>query len=310
MVDLIVVGSLNMDLVVRTPRFPQPGETIQGQDLATYPGGKGANQAVAAAKHGLEVAMIGKVGQDTFGDTLLETLPSKKVDTTHITTDPQASTGTAVITVNQKGQNSIVLSAGANARLTPADIDRAGELFEHAAMFLVQFEIPSHTVAHAVEKAHKAGLQVLVNPAPGREIDRRMMGNIDILIPNESELSLLSGQQVRDLPSAEEAGRRLQEMGIPTMIITLGHQGCLVLTESTSVHLAPPQVEVVDTTAAGDSFIGGFAAALRKDFTLQDAAAFANCAGALATTKPGAQPSLPTFEEVQTLYQETRNRHE
>lgn len=305
MPDLIVIGSLNMDLVVRTPRFPAPGETIQGKDLADYPGGKGANQAVAASKQGLDVAMIGKVGQDPFGNDLLDELALQGVDTRAVRAVKEKTTGTAVILVNDLGENMIVLSPGANADLQPGDIDRSRELLEHAEVLLMQFESPMETVEHAAKTAKDLGLQVIVNPAPGRVIGAEFMRQIDILIPNESELSLISGKDIdpENLSTVKNAGRDLLELGLSALVVTLGSRGSLLITNSQEIHIPAPTVDVVDTTAAGDSFIGGFVSAHLRGQTLEECVRYANCAGALATTKPGAQPSLPTFDEVNALYQ-------
>lgn len=306
MTDLVVIGSLNMDLVIQTPRFPGPGETIQGGDLATYPGGKGANQTVAASKQGLKSAMIGMVGKDQFGPRLLETLKGQGVETGGISQHPSAATGTALILVNQEGENVIVLSPGANAELGPENIDQHLSLLEEAKYLLMQFEIPLETVMHAAQTAHEMGLTVILNPAPGRDIPRDLLDVVDILVPNESELSIISNQPVRNLPEAKSAARSLIGGPLSTVIVTLGGQGAYLVTGQDERHTKAPQVDVVDTTAAGDSFIGGFLAALGRGESLPEAVKYANCAGALATTKPGAQPSLPTLEEVQRLYQEGR----
>ncbi len=303
MSELIVIGSLNMDLVIQTPRFPDAGETIQGGDLATYPGGKGANQAVAASKQGLSVAMIGKVGKDQFGPRLLAALQGHGVDTEGVSNHTSAATGTALILVNQEGENVIVLSPGANAKLEPEDIDQHLPLLRQAKYLLMQFETPLETVMHAAVTAHKLGLTVILNPAPGRDIPRELLEAVDILVPNESELSIISNKPVRNLPQAQEAARALIEGPLRAVVVTLGHQGAYLITDKEEKHYKAHQVDVVDTTAAGDSFIGGLSAALGRGESLPQAVKYANYAGALATTKPGAQPSLPTLEEVQRLYQ-------
>ena len=304
MIDVVVIGSLNMDLVIQTPRFPAAGETIQGGDLATYPGGKGANQAVAASKQGLNVAMIGMAGKDQFGSRLLETLKEQGVDVQGISQHASAATGTALILVDQDGENVIVLSPGANAKLAPEDIDQHLSLLGKSKYLLMQFEIPLETVMHAAVTAHKMGVTVILNPAPGRDIPRQLLETVDILVPNESELGIISNQPVRNLPEAKSAARSLVDGPLSAVVVTLGGQGAYLVTGQEEMHVKAPEIEVVDTTAAGDSFIGGLLSGLGRDETLPEAVKYANCAGALATTKPGAQPSLPTLKEVQRLYQE------
>jgi ribokinase len=298
MPDILVIGSLNADLVVRAPRFPTPGETISGQDLSIIPGGKGANQAVAAARQGASVAMVGRVGDDSFGPTLIENLQDNQVDTTYVQTD-ESATGTATIIVDSSGQNSIVLSPGANGKVTPADVDSVS--FQDADMLLLQLEIPLETVVHAASVARQNGLRVILNPAPARQLPDSLLADVDILVPNESELQLLSGQSVTDTASAESAAGVLLAKGVKTVIVTLGSNGALLVTAENEIHIPTFQVEVVDTTAAGDAFIGGLATALLKGVPLEEAVRYGNASGALAATKFGAQPSLPTRDEVEQL---------
>jgi ribokinase len=313
MADILVIGSLNADLVVRAPRFPAPGETIQGQDLATLPGGKGANQAVAAARLGASVAMTGRVGKDSFGSVLIENLKQNHVDVTHVVRDDVAATGTAVIVVDAGGQNSIVLSPGANGKVTPADVASASFSDPSAALrqaqrggsgrgarfLLLQLEIPLETVLSAARYAKEKGLRVLLNPAPARALPDELLGLADFILPNETELSLLTGQAVSDVRSAETAARSLVPRGAKNVIVTLGANGALIVNKESAKHIASFHVQVVDTTAAGDAFIGGFAVALLHGKSLEDAVQYACACGALAVTKFGAQPSLPTKQEVQ-----------
>jgi len=298
MSNILVIGSLNADLVVRAPRFPAPGETISGEDLAIIPGGKGANQAVAAARQGAQVSMLGRVGSDSFGPTLTQNLQTNNVDTTHVYTDASA-TGTAIIVVDASGQNSIVLSPGANGKVTLADVDAFP--FQEEKMLLLQLEIPLETVTHAASLARQNGLRVILNPAPARPIPDSLLADVDILIPNESELQLLSGQSVTDTDSAKAAAHILLEKGVKTVIVTLGANGALLVTDEKTTHVSTFKVDVVDTTAAGDAFISGLAAALLKGKSLEEAVHYGNASGALAATKFGAQPSLPTQNEVEQL---------
>ena len=308
---ILVVGSLNADLVVRTPHFPQPGETISGEDLQVIPGGKGANQAVAAARLGTRVSMLGRVGKDSFGDFLLDNLKSNTVDSRFVQRD-DASTGTAIIMVDANGQNSIVLSAGANGKVSPADVESAS--FLHHDLLLLQLEIPLSTVLAAARRAREQHSRVILNPAPApaAQLPDELIGLADFLIPNETELSRLSGMDVNDIASAEGAARALLQRGAKNVIVTLGSRGALIVTNTQVKHVDTFKVDVVDTTAAGDAFIGGFATKLvesgsaqakpqDKALALQNAVRYACACGALAATKFGAQPSLPTKEEVEKL---------
>ncbi len=297
MPDILVIGSLNADLVVRAPRFPKPGETISGDDLQIIPGGKGANQAVAAARQNASVAMMGKVGRDSFGPFLLDSLKSNKVDITNVKLEGSA-TGTATIIVDADGQNSIVLSPGANSKVTPADVDA---LNVDAKILILQLEIPLDTVIHAAKWGKGQGMTVLLNPAPARDLPDELISTVDYLLPNESELGLLSALAVKDESSAEKAARKLVERGTRHVIVTLGNNGALAVSGDQTSHVESYKVKVVDTTAAGDAFIGGFAAALSRGLEMNEALKYGNASGALAVTRFGAQPSLPTSEEVKDL---------
>ena len=316
MQDILVIGSLNADLVVRAPHFPQPGETISGDDLHIIPGGKGANQAVAAARQGANVAMLGRVGNDSFGPFLLDSLKSNSVDITHVHADDSA-TGTAIIVVDANGQNSIVLSAGANGKVSPADVDNATSL--RPSLILLQLEIPTPTVLHAAQYARKNNIRVILNPAPAKPLPDELISLIDFIIPNETELSLLTGLEVKDIPSAENAAKVLLDRGAKNVIVTLGEKGALLVSGNQTTQVNAYKVDVVDTTAAGDAFIGGFASNLLESDSLlldmmqhpqgtraaslqiEEAVKYANACGALATTKFGAQPSLPSKDEVESF---------
>ncbi|HEX2994918.1 MAG TPA: ribokinase [Anaerolineales bacterium] len=297
MPDILVVGSLNADLVVRTPRFPNPGETISGEDLQIIPGGKGANQAVAAARQGTSVVMVGRVGNDSFGPDLIHNLEQNNVDVSRVQTDPQSATGTAIIVVDGNGQNSIVLSPGANGRVSPADVDCVS--FGGPRLLLLQLEIPVEAVLAAARAAKAGGLRVLLNPAPARPLPDELISLADFLLPNETELSLLTNQPVNDIASAESAAKTLLARGAQNVIVTLGAQGALIVTSEMTTHIPAFKVDVVDTTAAGDAFIGGLASALLQNKSLAEAVRYGCACGALAATKFGAQPSLPTREEVE-----------
>jgi ribokinase len=289
---IIVVGSLNMDLVVRTARHPQVGETILGNDFQTFPGGKGANQAVAAAKLGCPVRMIGKVGQDAFGDQLIRAVADSGVDTTHICREAGAATGVALITVDEGGQNTIVVASGANWRLTPDDVTAAEDAFYGASVLLLQLECPLNTVEQAIQVARKNHVQVVLNPAPAQMLDAELLESVDFLIPNQTELALLAGQE-----SVQAAIDVLRTHGVKCIVVTLGEEGALVVADGIQEAIPTFHVSVIDTTAAGDAFAGAFAVALSEGLSLHQAAVWGNAAGALAVTRAGAQPSLPTREE-------------
>jgi ribokinase len=293
---IVVVGSINMDLVVRAPRIPSPGETILGSYFRTFPGGKGANQAVAAARLGGHVKMVGRVGNDSFGSTLLAAMQADGIDTTYVQQTEGVSTGVALITVSDEGQNNIVVVPGANSSLTPEDIRAAATVFDGAEAVVVQLEIPMDTVKEAVHLACGHGVQVILNPAPAQPLDESLLAEVDYLIPNEVELLQITGMQ-----SIAQAAASIKSMGFCSLIVTLGKEGVLVMHNSLSWRILPHEVEVVDSTAAGDAFVGAFAVRLTEGKTAQDAAAWGNAAGALAVTRAGAQPSLPTRVDLEAF---------
>lgn len=295
---VVVVGSLNMDLVMRTPRVPVGGETLHGHEFTTLPGGKGANQAVACARLGNRVAMIGQVGTDGFGDTLRNGLMADGIDVRHVNQTDSVGTGVAMILVDDIGQNRIVLAAGANGTLSTSAIDEAGDLIDGAALLVVQLEVPLAVVLHAMRRAHAAGVPVLLNPAPAVVLPDEIWPLVDILVPNESEAALLTGLSVTDADSAYSAAQSLRQRGVRRVLVTLGEKGVVVVDDAGPRHLLARVVKAIDTTAAGDTFIGGLTAGLVEGLSLDEAAALGQRASALCVTRIGAQPSIPYRREV------------
>ncbi len=298
---ITVVGSLNMDLIVRTPRIPSPGETIIGSGFHTAPGGKGANQAVAAARLGARVSMVGRVGKDEFAATLLENLTLANVNTQFIIQDPEAPTGVALIEVDDSGENSIVVASGANMRVTSLDVDAAQEAISAADLLLLQLGIPLKTVLQAAVLAKRKNVTVILNPAPARKLTSELLNLVDILIPNETETAMLTGLPVGSQSEIRAAASSLLTSGVKTVILTLGENGALLTQEGKSDIFPAFQVSPVDTTAAGDAFVGGFAVALAEGKSMTEAIRWGNAAGALATTRLGAQPSLPMRQDVEIM---------
>lgn len=296
-----VVGSLNMDLVALSPRIPLPGETIIGKEFHTIPGGKGANQAVAAARLGAQVAMVGRIGRDAFAEPLLDNLAASAIDHAFVIQDPEAATGVALIVVDDAGQNSIVVASGANMRLLPEHVDGSEAAIASAQVLILQLEVPLDTVIRAAEIAKTHGVMVILNPAPARTLPDDLLSMVDVLIPNETETALLTGMPVGGKAEFEAAAHELRKSGVPTVILTLGGEGALLASVEGLEHFPAFDVTPVDTTAAGDAFVGGFAVALAEGKSLAQAVRFGNAAGASAVTKLGAQTSLPKRVEVEEL---------
>ena len=296
---IVVVGSLNMDLVVRSPRLPRPGETLSGGPFATYPGGKGANQVVAAARLGARTAMIGRVGADGFGQMLRSSAEVDAVDVERVLVTPGMSTGVALITVEEGGQNTIVIAPGDNAELSPEDVEAAASVIAAARVLLLQLEVPLPTVARAAAIARAAGATVILNPAPapaGR-LPAELLASVDYLVPNESEAAAFLDESGGVPP--EVLARAVSAVsGVPNVIITLGAAGVAMFGPGGGVHLPAFSVQAVDATAAGDAFVGGFAVALSEGRSPAEALRWGSAAGALAATRPGAQSSLPQRDEV------------
>jgi ribokinase len=314
MCDVVVVGSLNMDLVVKAERLPNAGETILGQDFRTIPGGKGANQAASIARLGNSVAMVGRVVCDVFGHRLLDNLSTFGVHTSHIRLDETVSTGTATIIIDASGENRIIVVAGANARVYPNDIDAVVNLIQQAKLLVLQFEIPIETVSYAVEVAHRHHVRIVLNPAPACAVPDSFLAQIDYLVLNETEATFLSGFPVIDIPTASHAAATLRAKGAKVVVLTLGEKGALVATNEEIFHIPTRRVDVVDTTAAGDAFIGGLVSGLVKNNSLIDSVCLANATGTCAVTRYGAQTSLPTLEEAHaflspaTIYLDERDQ--
>ena len=287
-----------MDMVVSCARFPAPGETILTDDFMTFPGGKGANQAVAAARLGGRVRFLGKMGDDVFRSQLLESLQADGVDTEHVLVDAESSTGVALITVDGEGENQIIVASGSNMRLTPEEVEAERALFDEADVVLLQLEVPVETVERAATLAKAAGATVILNPAPACELSEALLRQVDILTPNESEAARLTGVRITDRAAAEVAARRLLAKGARHVIVTLGADGALLVSAEGARHVPAREVHAVDTTAAGDAFNGALAFALAGGQALGEALAFATEAAAYAVTHRGAQASMPTMDAL------------
>jgi len=296
--EVVVIGSLNMDLVARAARLPLPGETVAGESFATVPGGKGANQAVAAARLGARTAMIGCVGDDAFGNRLRAGLEADAIDTSALRSVPAMSSGVALIVVDATGRNGIVVVPGANGELEPADVDAAEPVITAARIVVLQLEVPLATVLHAARRARALGKTVVLNPAPAQPLPPELLALVDFLVPNELEAASLTGLPVTTPADALVAARRLRDAGAATVLVTLGAHGVVTVGPSGERHDQAPRVEAVDTTGAGDTFIGGLCAALVARRTLTEAIAYGQAAAALCVTRPGAQPSIPYAREL------------
>lgn len=298
---LVVVGSINLDLVVRCAALPRPGQTVTGDDLAEHGGGKGANQAVAAARLGARTTLIGRVGGDGAGTRLLAGLRSEGVDVPRDLISADASSGTAIIAVERGGENHILLVPGANARLTPADVERHGDRLRAARVLLLQLEVPTPTVIAAARVARAAGVRVLLDPAPAPHTLDPALYHVDLLSPNRSEAEALVGRALLTLADVAEAAHELVRRGAGAVVITLGADGALLCAAGHTHHLPTIPVDAVDATAAGDAFKAALALRWAEGASLVDAVRFALAAGAHAASRPGAQPSLPRRADVEGL---------
>ena len=295
---IVVVGSSNMDLVIKTSRIPKPGETILGGDFAMIAGGKGANQAVAAARLGGRVYFVARVGRDPFGDRMLDNFRAEGIATDYVIRDEKLSSGVAIIVVDDSGENSIVVAAGANGALSPADVDKAEEIISQADSVLLQLEIPIETVMRTVELAAKHGTRVILDPAPARELDYSLLSKIDIITPNETEAEILTGIAGTDEFAARLQATALRNKGVKAVLVTRGKQGSMLDDGNEARVFKTIEVESVDSTAAGDCFNGALAAKLAQGADLSEAINFASRAAAISTTRLGAQDSLPRLSDL------------
>ena len=297
--NIVVVGSSNTDMIIKLDRLPQPGETVLGGDFSTAAGGKGANQAVAAARAGGDVTFVARVGDDMFGRLAVEQFAADGIDVRHVIEDSDAPSGVALIFVDRNGENSIAVASGANAFLTPVDALSARDAVRDAQIMITQLETPIETVRAAVVLASEQGVPVILNPAPAQSLGADILRHVSVLTPNETEAELLTGVKVSTTADAEAASEKLASMGVEAIVITLGSRGAFVFNADHSELIAGFDVQAVDTTAAGDVFNGALAVALAKEAPLLEAVHFANAAAALSVTKLGAQPSAPTLDEIE-----------
>jgi ribokinase len=299
--SILVLGSSNTDMIIRLERIPRPGETILGGEFLTAAGGKGANQAVGAARAGGRVSFIGRVGRDVLGDQAIAGLRQAGIDVRGVVRDPSAPSGVALIFVAADGENSIAVASGANAKLSSADVRRAAKAIRSAAILVAQLETPLKSVQTAAALAVRSGARVILNPAPARPLPDALLRLVSIITPNETEAELLTGVKVTDVRAAAKAAEALRARGAQTVILTLGARGAF-LSDAQGQQLVPGfRVKALDTTAAGDVFNGALAVALAEGMALPVAARFANAAAALSVTRLGAQPSAPSRREIERL---------
>jgi len=297
---IVVVGSANTDLIARCERLPGPGETLLGGEFSRASGGKGANQAVAAALLGGRVRFVARLGRDALGARLLRELRGRGVDVSKVTKDRILPSGVALILVGSGGENSIVVASGANGALSVADVRAAAGAIKRAGVLVLQLETPLESVLEAARLARAAGVTVILNPAPARELPHELLRCVDLLTPNEHEASLLTGLRITGAVSAAKAARRLRELGVGTVVVTLGAKGVYVSSPGLEGAIPGFKVKAVDSTAAGDVFNGALAACLARGEGLRDALRFSQAAAAISVTRPGAQPSIPSLAEVRT----------
>ncbi len=296
--SIVVIGSSNTDMVIKAESFPLPGETILGGQFFMFPGGKGANQAVAAARLGGKVTFIAKVGSDIFGKQALDQFTKEGINTQHVTSDSQNPSGVALITVDAKGENTIVVAQGSNGMLSEKDVEEARRDIQQAGITLMQLEIPIQTVMHAARLSHSYGNKVILNPAPAMSLPDELFRYLYLITPNRSESQAITGIAVKDLSGADKAAQALRSKGVQHVVITLGAEGAYIFDDDGGHHIAAPKVNALDSTAAGDIFNGALAVAISEGENLLQAVKFANSAAAISVTKMGAQASAPYRKEL------------
>ncbi|MDR1003617.1 MAG: ribokinase [Prevotellaceae bacterium] len=300
---ILVVGSSNTDMVIKATHLPQAGETVLGGTFFMNPGGKGANQAVAAARLGGDVALVCKTGSDIFGHQSQRLFEEEGIRTSFVISDNRYPSGVALITVDEQGENCIVVASGANAQLLPADLQQRSEAIADADYILMQLEIPMETVCFVADAAFRQGKRVILNPAPAQQLPAELLRCLSVLTPNETEAEMISGVEIHDEASATEAARAIASLGVRHVIITLGSKGALIYSDGASELLPAYSVTAVDTTAAGDVFNGALAVALSEGQSISDAVRFACKAAAISVTRVGAQASIPYRNEVNAFCQ-------
>lgn len=295
---IAVIGSSNIDMVISAERLPKPGETVLGGSFRMFSGGKGANQAVAAARLGGDVTFITKTGNDLFGKQNIEQYESERIDTRYISSDPELPTGVALITVDRRGENCIVVASGANAALSPEDVEGVREVIEKSGILLLQLEIPMETVEYAAALAHKKGVKVILNPAPAASLPDKLLKCLYAIIPNKNEAEKLSGIPISSSASAKRAADVIAGKGVAKVIITLGEKGAFIKDGSDYYEIPADKVKAVDTTAAGDTFCGALCVGLSEGLSIEEAAKMANKASGIAVSRQGAQNSIPYRNEI------------
>ncbi len=298
MSTIVVVGSSNIDMVIYSSTLPKPGETVLGGEFLMNPGGKGANQAVAAAKLGNNITFLTSVGDDIFGSESIANFKRVGINTSQVKVVEGAATGTALILVDSKGENCISVASGANNNLLESDVQQSSIVFNEASHALFQLETPIETVLAGLKTAKSNNCKTILNPAPAQHLSDELLAKVDYITPNETEAEILTGIEVVDIATARKAASILREKGIQTVIITMGKSGAFVLSENVDQIIEAPIVQAVDTTAAGDTFNGAFVVALAEGKSTEDAIHFANKAASISVTRKGAQSSIPSRDEI------------